>query len=1175
MRKAALALVLALCGCSDFGSAFDKCVAAGGCSSGVVIAPASIQVAVRNTVTFAGSGGVEPYSFSIADGAGSIDAASGLFTAPDQPGVVLVRVTDSASHSADAVVTVNGALTISPTSKTVPVGAGTTFSAAGGVAPYVFSMVSGTGSISSSGSYLTGASPGSERVRVTDARGNVAEAEVTVVPVVTISPTTKIVDVGGTVAFTAAGGVPPYVYSLFAGAGSVATNGLFTAAATPGTATVRVTDSAMGTADAVVTVTIVLGIAPSAKTVPVGATFTFSAAGGLAPYVFSMVSGQGRVDASSGAYVAAAAPGIDRVQVTDALGKTAEAQVTVVPAVTITPATKTVVIGGSVTFSAAGGVPPYAYSLFAGAGTVATSGLFTAGSTPGTATVRVTDSVSITADALVTVNPPLAISPASATLTIGGAPFAFTATGGVPPYAFSATDGGRVTADGGVFVPVRAGVSTVKLLDAEGSSATAAVTVLDLFLAGARTDVDDAGVEGLVGGDWNRDGRPDVALAITDRDAVLVLLGGDGGTLTLAGRYDAGSKPACLTAGDFDRDGISDLVVGNYASADVGVYRGLGDGTFTELARASVTGFPSTLVAGDWNRDGILDLAVGLQGATQPVDFLQGKGDGTFLAAVAWDAGTHLLGIAAGDWDRNGSPDLVTANYLSTDVTFLAGDGQGGFRAPKQLQSGGTSHGIAEGDWNRDGAPDLVVTNDVGTLSLLLGDGAGGFQPAKLTSVGGFPSGICSGDWNRDGRPDVAVPNFGNNAVAFLLGDDDAGLRSVGVAPLGAVPYLVLNQDLNLDGKPDVVASGRPSSVRVFLNQSQPFRKIAFSTPLVLDAGQNTNGLAAADLDRDGIPDLAIACGQGSVDGGSVHIFRGHGDGTFELTTALPVPKGAYTVAVTDLDRNGAWDLVVPGYSSGTLSLVLGENDGGFRAATSQAVGVQPMTVAVGDWGRDGIPDLAIGFNVSPFVSVFAGTGDGGVGLANNLGIGDAGFRGVASVDLNRDGIADLMLAGVRITAWLPGAGDGGFLPLVRFAGNVSGTGVTSGDWNHDGRPDVAVADPAAGTARIGFGDGLGGFPVGASVPVGGGASGIATADWNDDGNLDLALAATGVAVGGINVLFNDGQGQFSSRLSYDAGQPSNASAVVAADFNRDGKMDFAYVIPGGAAAYVVLNTSE
>ena len=175
MRKASLVLALALSGCNDFGSAFDKCVAAGGCSSGVVIAPASLQLAVRNTATFTGSGGVEPYTFSIADGAGSVDAASGLFTAPDAPGVVLVRVTDAASHSADAVVTVNAALTISPTSKTVPVGAGTTFAAAGGVTPYVFSMVSGGGSISSAGAYVTGGTPGSERVRVTDARGNTAE----------------------------------------------------------------------------------------------------------------------------------------------------------------------------------------------------------------------------------------------------------------------------------------------------------------------------------------------------------------------------------------------------------------------------------------------------------------------------------------------------------------------------------------------------------------------------------------------------------------------------------------------------------------------------------------------------------------------------------------------------------------------------------------------------------------------------------------------------------------------------------------------------------------------------------------------------------------------------------------------------------------------------------------
>ena len=90
-----------------------------------------------------------------------------------------------------------------------------------------------------------------------------------------------------------------------------------------------------------------------------------------------------------------------------------------------------------------------------------------------------------------------------------------------------------------------------------------------------------------------------------------------------------GTGPIALVAGDFNGDGRTDLAVANYGSNDVSVLLGNGDGTFQNQVPYAVGDLPNALVAGDFNGDGRTDLAVANYGSND-VSVLLGNGDGTF-----------------------------------------------------------------------------------------------------------------------------------------------------------------------------------------------------------------------------------------------------------------------------------------------------------------------------------------------------------------------------------------------------------------------------------------------------------------------------------------------------------------------------------------------------------------
>lgn len=348
---------------------------------------------------------------------------------------------------------------------------------------------------------------------------------------------------------------------------------------------------------------------------------------------------------------------------------------------------------------------------------------------------------------------------------------------------------------------------------------------------------------------------------------------------------------------------------------------------------------------------------------------------------------------------------------------------------------------LATGDFNNDGNLDLATANQDGTVSVLLGNGLGGFGEALQSAAGTRPQSLAVADFNNDGKLDLAVItqavvyDDSSSRMSVLLGNGDGTFRAP--TPFGSswVPASAAAGDFNDDGNIDLV-----------------------STSYGVNGGW-----------------------------GSVEVRLGDGRGGFAAPHQYQVnthsPEG---VTVADLNADGRLDVVTTNPS--TVSVLLGNGDGTLSydwSASNFTAGPQVLTVAVGDFTSDGIPDLVNTSTITPgltyytqAVNVLPGRGDGTFAAQIQCFAGyNSDAQYFTAADFDGDGNLDVFtvdfFSDSGEVSVLLGRGNGTFDSDQLFGGY--GTAVVGGDFNADGRPDVAVAN--FGTVSIGLNDGDWGGP--------------------------------------------------------------------------------------------------
>jgi hypothetical protein len=333
--------------------------------------------------------------------------------------------------------------------------------------------------------------------------------------------------------------------------------------------------------------------------------------------------------------------------------------------------------------------------------------------------------------------------------------------------------------------------------------------------------------------------------------------------------------------------------------------------------------------------------------------------------------------------------------------------------------------------------------------------------------------------------------------------------------PVGTSPQGLAVADFNGDGQPDVaVANIGSNDVSVLLgNRDGTFQPaVKYST-----GGEGSNHLAVGDFRGIGILDLAVT----NRDSNTVSILFGNGDGTFLLAGTYQVGQGPVGIEVYDLNLDGKLDLAVANFGGTTVSVLLGNGDGTFQPAVSYEVGLHPREVRAGDLNGEGIPGLVTANNGSNDVSVLLGNGDGTFQTAVNYATGAQGCVCLKLADLNGDGNLDVAVANLdgRVSV-LFGAGDGSFGGPAVYAGPPPMTNcVYATTLRMLALADLATAASSENSVYVLLNNGDGTFRPDAFYAVGENPTSLIAADLNGDGFADVVASNTGS--NSISVLIN------------------------------------------------------
>ncbi len=594
-------------------------------------------------------------------------------------------------------------------------------------------------------------------------------------------------------------------------------------------------------------------------------------------------------------------------------------------------------------------------------------------------------------------------------------------------------------------------------------------------------------VTGVMLQDVNHDGTPDIITVSSDLQGHAILetfLNNGGGIFRAGPMYSNLIGGYLLAAADFNGDGFPDLAVGNDQRTQI--LLGKVDGSFAPGATYNLA--PGPAAAGDLNRDHRQDLVLVSGGSTR---VLLGNGDGTFTMGTTLDTsfGTTVgpnsavmpTRIYIGDLNNDGHPDIaVTSTSSTAAVAVYYGKGDGTFTNPKAFNLGGGYYSFYSsppsfGDFNRDGHIDVITDSESISYIIAYGTADGGFAAPVIAQARGAAS-IAKGDFNHDGIDDVAVieaPVFTNSTGTF---------------------------------------------VRVFLGKGRGF----FAPPRTYSIPIRSGVIVAGDVNRDGHLDLVVARDATS---GQTHstadltVMLGRGDGSLDSPVSYTLlGRPASSAWLVDVNHDGKLDLV------GDWGAALGNGNGQFTKPIQLPSGIGAIVaVAPGDFNARGTVDLAVASATD--VYLLSGDGNGAFHVSSSLSAPGA-LDHLVTADLNGDGLSDILYTArngqsILLTVALS-KGNGAFSSITySYASSMAATDIATGDFNRDGKLDLAVPALFSNGADLVVIPGVGGGALSKTPQYYQGSMDKAVVlDINGDNAPDIA----GTTTVGVSRLLNTGR---------------------------------------------------
>lgn len=370
----------------------------------------------------------------------------------------------------------------------------------------------------------------------------------------------------------------------------------------------------------------------------------------------------------------------------------------------------------------------------------------------------------------------------------------------------------------------------------------------------------------VVAADFNGDMKPDIVASNGTSYLRMLTNDGMGGFPMATPHYKTGKRPTSIAARDFNGDSFIDLAVTNLDDNTVTLLANDGADKFSDKGRfggKDKLAQPTTIVSEDFDGDGRPDWAVS-ESSIGKVAVFRNMGNNVFAAPEHFDSGeAHADAVAAADIDGDHDFDLLVAhrdgNGAGT-LGVLLNDGTGMFGPPIKFAVGdqvaGTDRAtIGVADLNRDGFPDVVMGRaDKPVIYFLKNLGGGNFAaPQSFPTAYGL-SFITIADVDGNGWGDI-IHNQGS--VTKNAGHSDFGLGTTLCYSSGN--GTIAATDLNGDGKLDLAeASSSTAELNIFFRNAQTEGFLA-ANHYAAGVHESYNGsIAAADLNHDGRPDLAV-----------------------------------------------------------------------------------------------------------------------------------------------------------------------------------------------------------------------------------------------------------------------------------------------------------------------------
>jgi hypothetical protein len=643
---------------------------------------------------------------------------------------------------------------------------------------------------------------------------------------------------------------------------------------------------------------------------------------------------------------------------------------------------------------------------------------------------------------------------------------------------------------------------------------------------------------GIATADFNSDGRPDLAVVDINSDSVTVLRKVALGVPAVANSWSVGRVPASIVAADFNADGKPDLVTGNTHDNNISVLLNDGAGGFLP-ANVFDAPFPNSMTVADLNSDGKLDLAIVGSGLV----VLLGNGQGAFSAPQSFTVGQQPKQVTAGDF--NGDSKLDLAISIIGNVQIMIGNGAGSFTRITTPCAQTNADGLAAADLNADGKLDLVTSNTSST-SVLLGNGAGCFGTPTVLSGGSTY--ITLADLNADGKLDTV------GGTSVRLGNGSGGFSAAtvfGTSSEGTPSANTVVRDFDLDGKLDIATTGSGSASILLGDGAGGFR---------FAVGPNNRGafdIARGDFNNDGKLDLALLVVEG------VALKLGDGAGGFGASAVFPVGSFFLGLVVADFNHDQKADVAT---FDSKLNVLLGDGAGHLGAPIAADLpGNSPVALGVGDFNADGNPDVVTlnrfgAPNANGTFSVLLGDGTGHFSAPATLPVEMGGNpKKIGVADLNGDGKIDLAVPSGLGYSILLGNGSGGFgTPSYITTTDAMSVGVA--DFNNDNKPDlVLLSERYNNKVAVVFGNGSGGFSAPSEFGVGNISRDVTVGDFNGDGRADLAVSNGSLGppltrLANVSVLLGNGAGNFAPAAVFAV--EWMPLSIIAGDFNADGRSD-------------------